>query len=51
MSVGAAANNHASALEGAKLSQYEDTLRELGCVEAADLADSEEQDLAEIGMQ
>ena len=40
-----------SALETARLSQYEDALRQLGVVTAADLVDVEEQDLIEIGMK
>ena len=39
-----------SALEAARLSQYEEALRQLGVVTAADLVDVEEQDLIEIGM-
>ena len=41
----------AFALEAAKLSQYEDALRELGCVEAADLAEVQEEELLELGMK
>ena len=40
-----------SALEAARLSQYEEALRQLGVGTAADLVDVEEQDLIEIGMK
>jgi hypothetical protein len=45
------AGDLASALAGAKLLQYEHALRELGCVDAGDLADVEEEDLLEMGMK
>jgi hypothetical protein len=38
-------------LSVAKLQQYAPALRELGCVEVADLADLEESDMMEIGMK
>ena len=38
-------------LKAAKLSQYEEALRELGCAEPEDLADLEEADLVELGMK
>lgn len=45
------AGDLSSALQGAKLSQYEHALRELGCALASDLAELEEVDLLEIGMK
>lgn len=46
-----AATDLAAALKGAHLLQYEDALRELGCVDAADLVEVDEQDLLELGMK
>ncbi len=43
--------NLSEALSEAKLSQYEDALRDLGCAVPEDLGDLEESDLMEIGMK
>eukprot|EP01046_Picozoa_sp_COSAG06_P014967 COSAG06_NODE_944_length_11374_cov_56.333392_3_plen_108_part_00 len=40
-----------SALEGAQLSQFEDALWELGCTEATDLAEVQEEELVAMGMK
>jgi hypothetical protein len=48
---GSMADDLASALQGAKLSQYEHALRELGCADAADLAEVDEAELLELGMK
>lgn len=40
-----------SALRGAHLSQYEDALRELGCINFEDLKDLDAEDMMEIGMK
>ena len=39
------------ALKAARLTQYEDALRELGCVAPADLNEVDEEDLTKIGMK
>jgi hypothetical protein len=41
----------ASALQGARLSAYEEALRELGCSEVEDLGIVEDEDLQTIGMK
>jgi hypothetical protein len=45
------AGDLSTVLKAAKLSQYEDALRELGCAEPEDLGDIEEADLVELGMK
>jgi hypothetical protein len=45
------ASDLTSALEGAQLSQFEDALRELGCTEATDLAEVQEEELVAMGMK
>jgi hypothetical protein len=47
----ALAQDLSETLAAAKLSQFEDALRELGCVDAADLNAVDEADLMEMGMK
>jgi hypothetical protein len=45
------ADDLASVLAAARLSQYEDALRSLGCAEVEDLAELKEAELLELGMK